>query len=150
MPSSSKHFNLLMAADTTVGAVAQWVFPGTMDVHVFYSWMAAILLPAIQGRKRILMMDNHPAHLDPSVFHLVESHGHLLLRRPATSPDFAWIESCFSYLKTRLREKADEITEDNLMDYIYMESNNITGALAAHCHYYVPGIQYTPYSYANI
>ncbi|KAH3723121.1 SART-1 family protein DOT2 [Pelomyxa schiedti] len=40
-------------------------------------------------------MDNHKSHLDKSIFELVESEGHLLVHRPVSSPDFAWVETCF-------------------------------------------------------
>ncbi|KAH3723302.1 hypothetical protein Pelo_17993 [Pelomyxa schiedti] len=124
-PSSSKRLNLLMAADVNIGAIGAFVFP------------------AIRGQKRICLMDNHQAHLDASIFNLVEQEGHLLLRRPTSSPDFAWIEPCFSIIKEHLRAKQDMITDSNLQELIYAETGQITGPvvqhLAAGCHYLVPG-----------
>ncbi|KAH3758586.1 hypothetical protein Pelo_9593 [Pelomyxa schiedti] len=144
LPPYSKHLNLLMAADVNVGAIAPFVFPGTMDSNVFYCWLKKLLLPQIRGKKRVCLMDNHRAHLDVSIRELVEQEGHKLVRRPVASPDMAWIETCFSQIKENLRKYCSDVNLHNLKECIYAEAELIS--FAVHCHYLVPGFPYHPYS----
>ncbi|KAH3761707.1 hypothetical protein Pelo_6454 [Pelomyxa schiedti] len=69
---------------------------------------------------------------------------------PVASPDLAWIELCFAEVKRRLRESPGQITEQNLAQHIYKAAFAIDGPLvqkfASACHYYVPGLPYTPYT----
>ncbi|KAH3760990.1 hypothetical protein Pelo_7187 [Pelomyxa schiedti] len=74
-------------------------------------------------------MDNHKSHLDKSIFELVESEGHLLVRRPVSSPDFAWIETCFGTIKQNLRKNTKLINQHNLEAWLYAEAENITGRM---------------------
>ncbi|KAH3759098.1 hypothetical protein Pelo_9106 [Pelomyxa schiedti] len=149
-PPQSKHLTLIMGADVNVGSLGCFVFPGTLNTSLFYVWLAVVLLPQIRGQKRILLMDNHKAHLHPSIFALVAQEGHLLVPRPVASPDLAWIELCFAEVKRCLRESPGQITEQNLAQHIYKAAFAIDGPLvqkfASACHYYVPGLPYTPYT----
>ena len=96
------------------------------------------------------MCDNLGAHSVAGIEDCVKAEGHCLIFRPAASPDFAWIESCFSQIKGSLRNsRYFDITPSNLESIIYEEASHICAAdvqaFAAHCHYPVSGKEYKPY-----
>jgi len=95
------------------------------------------------------MWDNLGAHKSGIVRAAVLTAGHQFLDRPAYSPDFAWVENCFSKLKGILRGRMQHITLHTLRAEITAAVHQITSynvqGYAAHCHYFVPGRPYKPY-----
>ncbi|KAH3743704.1 hypothetical protein Pelo_14889 [Pelomyxa schiedti] len=149
MPAQSKRFSLIMAADVNQGAVAPWVFPKTLCTSIFYLWLKFMLLPALLHQHRVILMDNHRAHLATEIFDLVKSQGHLLIPRPHSSPDLAWIENCFAEIKRNLRVHQGLINASNLEQYLYSSTTLISPHLVqkftSGCHYLVPGLTSHPY-----
>ena len=76
--------------------------------------LARVSLPKIVGRRRVLVMDNLSSHLTPQVRTLIEEHGHRLVLRPTSSPDFGGVEWVFSYVDTFLKAHAGAVDEQTL------------------------------------
>ena len=71
----------------------------SFDGDMVIVFLATMLLPAIAGEGRVILMDNLSAHSGPEVDHLFRMAGHIVVYRPTHSPDFAPIEYVFSWLK---------------------------------------------------
>jgi transposase len=88
-----------------------------------------------------LMMDNLSVHRGPSVLEAAKNTGNIILYRPPYSPELGPIECCFSKIKLFLRQHKYEITEENLMHYVFAGIKSITAkdcqSWFSHCGYNV-------------
>ena len=133
-----------------MGVVAFMVFPGTMNNHVFYSFLRLLVLPALAGGSaKFLMVDNHRAHRMIHVRNLVTSQGHVYQFRPTHSPDFAPVELCFAQIKSFIKTHEAYINPTNLVEWVTYAVNELTQENVrkyfAHSHYLVTGESYSPY-----
>ena len=96
---------LLLAADVNAGSLCWWVFPGSVNTGIYHAFVQLLLLPALAAEaarlgaayaRRYVMFDNLSCHGNGSILALFHAAGHVPLARPRHSPDFAFIESCFS------------------------------------------------------
>ena len=134
----------------TIGVVAFMIFPGTMNNHLFYSFLRLLVLPGIAvGGPKFLMVDNHRAHRMNHVRNLVTGQDHVYQFRPTHSPDFAPIELCFAQIKAFLKAHGQFVTPDTLVEWVHYAVNSLTAENVrkcfAHSHYLVSGEKYTPY-----
>lgn len=142
-------YTLILAIDIVHGVVAYWIFNGNTNTASFFVFLSVILLPRISLQHRVLMFDNHSAHLADQTRAFCEQSGHMVLCRPAYSPHFAFIESAFGKIKTHLRRKIRTLTEDNLHEEIQQGIASISAGdvqgWAADCHYSVHSRQWRPW-----
>jgi len=105
---------------------------------------------AAAGHGMYVMCDNLAAHFtDGKAAKVLSANGHRLLARPAYSPDFAPIESCFSYIKAFLRRHSADINAENFKfaveaAILTLTVDHIRG-FYQNCHYSVEGREYRPY-----
>ena len=130
--------------------VAFLVFPGTMNNHVFYSFLRLLVLPALATQvPSFIMVDNHRAHTMSHIRALVASQGHRYQFRPTHSPDFAPVELCFAHIKSFIKTNEAFITPSTLVEWITHAVNEINVSTIrkywAHCHYLVTGEHFKPY-----
>ena len=133
-----------------MGVVAFMVFPGTMNNHVFYSFLRLLVLPALSsGSPKFIMVDNHRAHRMNHVRNLVTGRGHVYQFRPTHSPDFAPVELCFAEIKAFLKSHEDFITPTTLVEWVTYAVNMLSPGNVrkyfAHSHYMVSGEPFKPY-----
>ena len=142
--------NVVLAVSPLWGLVAFMVFPGTMNNHVFYSFLRLLVLPALTPTSpKFIMVDNHSSHRMNHVRNLVTSQGHVYQFRPTHSPDFAPVELCFAQIKAFIKTHEDFVTPNNLVEWVTYAVNQLTPATVrkffAHSHYLVTGETYKPY-----
>jgi DDE superfamily endonuclease len=77
------------------GIVAPWLLDGVMDGEAFLVYL-----------RRVVVMDNLPAHKVAGVREIIEAAGACLRYLPPYSPDFNPIEMAFAKLKAFLRKVA--------------------------------------------
>ena len=125
------------------------IFHGTMNNHLFYLFLRLLLLPALVGSPRLIMVDNHRAHRMNHVRNLVTGQGHVYQFRPTHSPDFAPVELCFAEIKAFLKSHEHFITPSTLVEWVTYAVNQLTPEKVrkyfAHSHYLVSGEPYKPY-----
>jgi transposase len=142
--------NIVLAVSPTLGVVAFMVYPGTMNNHVFYSFLRLLVLPALSaGSPKFVMVDNHRAHRMNHIRNLVTGQGHVYQFRPTHSPDFAPVELCFAQIKAFIKTHEHLITPSTLVEWVTYAINKLTAAEVrkyfAHSHYLVTGETYKPY-----
>ena len=141
--------NVVLAVSPTLGVVAFMVYPGTMNNHVFYSFLRLLVLPALSGSPKFVMVDNHRAHRMNHIRNLVTGQGHVYQFRPTHSPDFAPVELCFADIKAFIKTHEQLITPSTLVEWVTYAINELTAAKVrkyfAHSHYLVTGETFKPY-----
>ena len=142
--------NIVLAVSPLLGVVAFMIFPGTMNNHVFYSFLRLLVLPALAaGTPKFIMVDNHRSHRMNHVRNLVTGQGHVYQFRPTHSPDFAPVELCFAQIKAFIKSHEQFVTPSNLVEWITYAVNELTSdnvrRYFAHSHYLVSGEGYSPY-----
>jgi transposase len=105
-----------VAALTTRGIIAPWVFDGPINRDAFETYVEKVLVPELPA-SAIVVMDNLSSHKGPRIREMIEAAGATLLYLPPYSPDFNPIENAFAKLKANLR-KAAERTVGGLWDAI--------------------------------
>ena len=134
-----------------MGVVAFLLFPGTMNNHVFYSFLRLLVLPALASRSpSFIMVDNHRAHRMTHIRELVTGQGHLYHFRPTHSPDFAPVELCFAQIKQFIKSNEALVTPDTLVEWVTQAVNELSvdniRKYWAHSHYLVTGEPFKPYT----
>ena len=99
------------AGPRTSGITAPWLLDGAMNGQAFRTYVADVLVPALQPGDTVVM-DNLPAHKVSGVRERIEAVGARLLYLPAYSPDFNPIEMAFAKLKALLRIAAARTIPD--------------------------------------
>ncbi|QZZ23180.1 transposase [Leptothermofonsia sichuanensis E412] len=82
---------------------AAFTVDGACNRGVFETWLETCLLPTLKPGK-VLILDNATFHHGGRIAQLVEAAGCRLLYLPAYSPDFNRIETCWAWLKSRIRQ----------------------------------------------
>ena len=131
-----KTTTLIAALDQT-GMRCATVVDGAINQDVFESFVARVLLPALQVGD-IVVLDNLSSHKGARVAALVESVGATLLYLPPYSPDLNPIEMAFSKLKNLMRA-AEHRTREALWSDMQHLLDQITPAdsrgFFRHCGY---------------
>lgn len=81
---------------------AAFTVDGSCNREVFETWLETCLLPTLTPGK-VLILDNATFHHGGRIAQLVESVGCRLLYLPPYSPDLNRIETCWAWLKSRIR-----------------------------------------------
>ena len=113
-----KKYTVILAID--LGGVLCYCItdsPGTTS-EIWYQFLFDLLLPAIHGQQRVILMDNLAAHNDPAARALVANDGHTIVKRPAYSGDLGSIELANNVFKMQLKRDWHVLTESNLPAYI--------------------------------
>jgi len=108
------------------GIAAPMTIDGAMDGPAFLAWVERMLVPALRPGD-IVVMDNLPAHKQPSVRAAIETAGAELRYLPPYSPDLNPIEMAFSKFKALLK-KAAARTVTELWDAIAAALPRITAS----------------------
>lgn len=87
------------------GIAAPMTIDSAMDGPAFLAWVERMLVPALRPGD-IVVMDNLPAHKQPSVRAAIEAAGAELRYLPPYSPDLNPIEMAFSKFKALLKKAA--------------------------------------------
>lgn len=82
---------------------AAFTVDGSCNRVVFETWLETCLLPTLTPGK-VLILDNATFHHGGRIAQLVESVGCRLLYLPPYSPDLNRIETCWAWLKGRIRK----------------------------------------------
>lgn len=109
-----KKYSVILAIDT--GGVVTYLItdsPGTTSV-IWYHFLFDMLLPAIAGHPRVILMDNLQAHNNLAAIALIQNDGHVIVRRPAYSCDIGSIEFANNVFKITLKGYWHDLTEENL------------------------------------
>lgn len=93
-------------------------------IHGSFFWLIGcfLLLQSFPGIPFVLMCDNLSSHHQQQAEQLIESFGYLLLYRPTYSPHFAFVESCFVFIKGTLRKHMYVLTLETFPAGLYMQS----------------------------
>jgi transposase len=105
-----------VAALTTRGIIAPWVFDGPINRDAFETYVEKVLVPELPDHA-IVIMDNLSSHKGPRIREMIEAAGATLLYLPPYSPDFNPIENAFAKLKGLVRAAAER-TADGLWSAI--------------------------------
>jgi transposase len=92
----------LLATLTPAGLGPGLQVPGAVDRQVFETFVARILVPALQPGQTVVL-DNLSVHKSATARRLIEAAGCRLVFLPTYSPDFNPIELAFGKLKHLLR-----------------------------------------------
>lgn len=103
----------LIAALTTEGIEAPFLFPQAMDTQALRTYVEHVLVPSLR-KHDIVLWDNLKVHDDPVVAEMIRRAGAKLVFLPPYSPDLNPIEKAWSMLKERLRQLAER-TWDGLV-----------------------------------
>ena len=95
--------------------IAPFTIEGACNRTVFETWLESFLLPSLTIGQ-VVVMDNATFHKGGRISELIESAGCKLIYLPPYSPDFNKIEQCWSWLKSRIRQKVTQF--DCLRDAI--------------------------------
>lgn len=126
---AGKNMTLIVACSPTDGVLAAGCHIGGTKAGLFAQRLQEVVLPAIESRSRLLIMDNVRFHHSKEPKDVIEKAGHRILYIPAYTPHFNIAEWVFSSLKTRVsrREAKDH---GQLEDFIASRLHEIT---AEHC-----------------
>jgi transposase len=98
--------------------IAPITFIGITDSEVFNSWLNQALLPEIQEKNCILVMDNAAFHKGQETIRIIENQGHTILFLPPYSPHLNPIEKIFGNMKKIYRNAEGSIqNEIERMEY---------------------------------
>ena len=95
--------------------IAPFTIEGACNRTVFETWLESFLLPSLTIGQ-VVVMDNATFHKGGRISELIENAGCKLIYLPPYSPDFNKIEQCWSWLKSRIRQKVTQF--DCLRDAI--------------------------------
>jgi len=122
---------------------------GTTNRDTILCFLQFVLFPQLRGTRRVIMWDNAAFHSSPEIHQAFREEGHLLVRRPPYSPDFAPIESLFSQMKAYLKRISHSVTENNISTKISEALRQTTHldviGWFTNCHYFIPGYPYKPF-----
>src|SRR6185369_14311419 len=99
-----------VAALTTRGIIAPWVFDGPINRDAFETYVEKVLVPELPDHA-IVIMDNLSSHKGPRIREMIEAAGAALRYLPPYSPDLNPIENAFAKLKAALRKAAPRSLE---------------------------------------
>ncbi len=77
---------------------------GAIDGLLFQYFIEEMLIPKLNKKGMVIVMDNARAHKSDEVEKIITDSGHKLLYTPPYSPEFNPIELCWSKVKTFLRK----------------------------------------------
>lgn len=110
-----------------------------------------MVIPAIAGTRRVIIMDRLRAHINPSLEILFRAHGHVFVLRPIHSPDFGPVEWVIGWIGDQMKKRAMRLTEENIADHleevIRSVSLWIVRGFYVDAGYLIPHRQYRPYTY---
>jgi transposase len=84
--------------------LAPFTVEGACNRTVFETWLETCLVPTLKPGQRVIM-DNASFHKGGRIEQLIQEAGAHLLYLPPYSPDLNSIEKCWSWLKSRIRNK---------------------------------------------
>jgi len=121
------NYSLIVALDKT-GILASHFRQGAFNQETLTQFLQAMLFPAIEGRRRTIVMDNVPFHKTGMVRNSVAAAGHHLLYLPPYSPHLNPVESVFSSVRNHVRQEV--VQAETLDGYVLNGIRRITGAMA--------------------
>lgn len=121
------NFSLIVAVDKT-GIVAFNFKQAAYNQATFTEFLQEKLFPEIDGRRRIIVMDNAKFHKTQMVRDAFSNTGHTLLFLPPYSPHLNAAESVFSSVKTHVRQQI--IQAETLSGHVRSGLERITDAMA--------------------
>lgn len=134
-PRNKGKNNSVLGALSIDGLIASMTVIGSVDSHVFETYIEKILLPQLWSGA-IVLMDNLSVHKSRKVKQLISSVGAQLVFLPPYSPDLSPIELCWSKLKQFLRSRESRTQEQldfNITQAINQITEDDTFAWFAHC-----------------
>ncbi len=124
VPSGRWETTTMIAAVSSSGPQAPWVFDGPVDGDVFEVYAERILAPSLKPGE-ILVMDNLSTHKNKRAREAIEATGACIWDLPPYSPDLNPIEKMWSKVKAHLRKRKAR-SEDELINAIGEALANIT------------------------
>jgi len=121
------NMSLVVAVDKT-GILAHIFKRGAYNQESFAEFLEDQLFPRLDGRRRILLMDNAKFHKTQRVKDAITAGGHTLLLLPPYSPHLNAAESVFSSVKTHVRQET--VVADTLPGHVTSGLARITATMA--------------------
>lgn len=117
-------------------------FKGGVNSQVYVELLRDRLLPACRklmqnryGNDWIFQQDGASAHTAKSTMAFLHQQEFKLMDGwPAFSPDLSWIENLWSWVERKLREKAEELSEENFIQKLHETWNSIPPSLLQSLH----------------
>ena len=106
----------LIAARTSEGFTAPWLFTGTCNAERFNDWIETHLSPQLSDQ-HVVIMDNARWHKTSRTVALITATGAKLLYLPPYSPDLNPIEHDFANIKKRWEYQQDQPIENIIKMY---------------------------------
>jgi transposase len=148
-PRAGHRLSFAIAVDTTSGVVSKVIYDKGTTTEKFYLWMKCNVLPALRGKRRIIVMDNLSAHLTSELKELIKSCGHTLVLRPTHSPDFGGVEWVFHFVTEFLVRHRFMVNDNNMRAALNSCFDLVTKhdieAYMSDAHFYVKNLIYKPY-----
>lgn len=121
------NFSLIAALDST-GILASHFKLCAYNQETLIQLLQTKLFPAINERRRIIVMDNVPFYKTGMVRNAIAAAGHTLLYLPPYSPHLNAVESVFSSMKNHVRQQV--VQEETLAGHVLDGIRRITAAMA--------------------
>ena len=94
----------MMAGYRGTQLIAPFTIEGAFNRTVFEIWLETCLIPVLQSGDWVIV-DNATFHKGGRIAELIEAAGCHLVYLPPYSPDLNRIETCWAWLKSRIRKQ---------------------------------------------
>ena len=115
----NKRITVIGGLESSFKLLTPIYFTGNTDTMSFNYWIEEHLLPEMQGKNKVIIMDNASFHKSQRTKELIENAGHQLLYLPPYSPDLNPIEKKWSHVKTKVKNIKDNFkTFEDCLDFV--------------------------------